>query len=231
MEALGHSKTLVDQAYEMILDALCNGTFKPGDRLTQEDIAAKLNVSRQPIAHALAVLKSQGFLIRSGRRGLTVTDFKPEFLEAIYQLRAVVEPLAVELAVGRLNTSSIAKGRTLIERGKAVVTSCDAKACLEADMNFHSFIYELSGNPLILDTMRMHWMHMLRGMSEVLRYPGMSISVWKEHGQIFKTMIAGDREMAKSLMRSHLLNAFEHMTRESSPRDFEALPGSVQGHR
>jgi DNA-binding GntR family transcriptional regulator len=216
MEALGPSKTLVDQAYEVILDALCDGTFKPGERLTQEDIATKLNVSRQPVTHALAVLKSQGFLVSSGRRGLTVTNIEPEFLEAIYQLRSAVEPLAVELATLRLDPSSIVKGRTLVEQGKAAVASGEAKACLEADMNFHSFIYELSGNPLIADTMRFHWMHMRRGMGQVLRYPGMSISVWKEHGNIFEAMINGDRATAATLMRSHLLDAFERVRHERS---------------
>jgi DNA-binding GntR family transcriptional regulator len=212
MEALGHSKTLVDQAYEVILDALCDGTFKPGERLTQEDIAAKLNVSRQPITHALAVLKSQGFLIPSGRRGLTVTNIEPEFLAAIYQLRAAVESLAVELATKRLDADSIFEGRALIEHGKAMVQSGDAKACLEADMNFHSFLYRLSGNPLIPDTMRFHWMHMRRGMGQVLQYPGMSIGVWKEHSKILESMIAGDAETAASLMRRHLLDAFERVS-------------------
>src|SRR5271168_2958193 len=105
MQALEQNKTLIDRAYEVILGALCDGTFKPGERVTQEDIAAKLNVSRQPITHALAVLKSQGFLIPTGRRGLTVTGIEPEFLKAIYQLRSAVEPLAVELATQRVDAA------------------------------------------------------------------------------------------------------------------------------
>lgn len=217
MQPLEQSKTLIDRAYEVILDALCDGTFKPGERLTQEDIAARLNVSRQPITHALAVLKSQGFLISSGRRGVTVTNVEPGFLQAIYQLRSAVEPLAVGLATSRLDPSSIAKGRALVEHGKALVASGDAKACLEADMNFHSFIYELAGNPLIADTMRFHWIHMRRGMGQVLRFPGMSISVWKEHGEIFEAMVQGNTDAAAALMRSHLLDAFERVKREGSP--------------
>jgi DNA-binding GntR family transcriptional regulator len=216
MEALGQSKKLVDQAYDVILDALCDGTFKPGERLTQEDIADRLNVSRQPITHALAVLKSQGFLVPSGRRGLTVTSLEPEFLRAIYQLRSAVEPLAVELATPRLDPGSIAMGRGLVERGKVVVLSGDAKACLEADMNFHSFLYDLSGNLLIGHTMRFHWMHMRRGMGQVLSFPGMSISVWKEHSGIFEAMVAGEPSIAAGLMRRHLLDAFERVRRESS---------------
>ena len=61
MEFLTSPKNLVDQAYEVILDALSDGTFKSGGRLTQEDIAARLNVSRQPVTHALAVLTIQMF--------------------------------------------------------------------------------------------------------------------------------------------------------------------------
>ena len=58
MESLQQPKSLVDQAYEVILNALCDGTLKPDERLTQEEIAARLNVSRQPVTHALAVLKA-----------------------------------------------------------------------------------------------------------------------------------------------------------------------------
>ena len=101
LESLAPPKSLVDQVYEVILDALCDGTFKPGERLTQESIAARLNVSRQPVTHALAVLKVQGFLAQ-GRQGLTVTAVDPDFFEAIYQIRSAVEPLAVKLATPRL---------------------------------------------------------------------------------------------------------------------------------
>jgi DNA-binding GntR family transcriptional regulator len=212
MRALEQSKTLIDRAYEVILDALCDGTFKPGERLT----------------HALAVLKSQGFLI-SGRRGLLVTNVEPGFLQAIYQLRSAVEPLAVELATSRLDPASVAKGRALVERGKELVASGDAKACLEADMNFHSFIYELAGNPLIADTMRFHWIHMRRGMGQVLRFPGMSINVWKEHGEIFEAMVQGNKETAAALMRSHLLDAFERVKREGSPEFLSPNANEVGG--
>ena len=49
LESLTPPKSLVDQVYEVILDALCDGTFKPGERLTQENIAARLRrAGRRP---------------------------------------------------------------------------------------------------------------------------------------------------------------------------------------
>lgn len=214
LESLAPPKSLVDQVYEVILDALCDGTFKPGERLTQEDIAARLNVSRQPVTHALAILKAQGFLAQ-GRQGLTVTAVDPDFFEAIYQFRSAVEPLAVTLATPRLTKDAVARGRALIERGRKLVDAGDAAAALQADMDFHSFIYEMSGNPLIAETMRLHWRHLRRAMGKVLRHPGMSVSVWKEHSRILEGMIKGDVEGAAELMRRHLVEAYDRVGRMS----------------
>jgi DNA-binding GntR family transcriptional regulator len=217
LEFLDSPRNLVDQAYDVILDALSDGTFKPGERLTQENIAARLNVSRQPVTHALAVLKSQGFLVRSGRRGLTVTAVEPEFLKSIYQFRSAIEPLAVTLATPRLTPEAILRGRALVAEGGAAIAAGDSRASLQADVSFHSFIYETSNNPLIAETMRLHWRHLRRGMGQVLRHPGMSISVWQEHSRILEQMIRGDADGAAELMRRHLLEAYERV------RDPDAL--------
>lgn len=210
MEGLEISKSLVDQAYEVILNALCDGTFKSGERLTQEDIAARLNVSRQPVTHALTVLKSQGFLAQSGRRGLTVTAVDPHFLEELYQLRSVVEPLAVRLATPKLTKQDIQRGRALVRHGRSVAKAGDSRAVLQADMDFHSFIYEMSGNALIAETMHLHWHHLRRAMSQVLRSVAPS-GMWNEHSRILETMIEGDADAAGELMRSHLTNASERV--------------------
>ena len=217
VESILSPKSLVDQAYEVILDALCDGTFKPGERLTQEDIACRLNVSRQPVTHALALLKAQGFLAQSGRRGLTVTRVDPALFEAIYQFRSAVEPLAVKLATPRLTQDAILRGRSIVERGRNSVVSGDSRAALQADMDFHAFICDLSGNPLIAETMRLNWRHLRRAMSEVLRHPGMSISAWQEHGRILESMIDRDAEGAAERMRRHLVEAYDRVSELDAP--------------
>ncbi len=210
MESLEISRTLVDQAYEVILDALCDGTFKTGERLTQENIAARLNVSRQPVTHALTVLKAQGFLAQSGRRGLTVTAVDPDFFAALYQFRSAVEPLAVRLATPHMTKHALQQGRALVRHGRAVAKAHDSRAILQADMDFHSFIYRLSGNPLIEDTLRLHWHHLRRAMGQVLRLVP-ATGVWDEHARILEAMNAGDAEGAAEMMRRHLLDAYDRV--------------------
>jgi DNA-binding GntR family transcriptional regulator len=207
MDALVTPKTLVDQAYTTILDAICDGTLKPGERLTQESVAQRLNVSRQPIHNALLVLKARGFVREAGRRGVSVVPLDPKLFEAIYQFRSAVEPLAVTLAIPRLNSEAIKQGRSVIGRGKSAVRKKDNKALLAADMEFHSFIYQWSGNSLIQETMSLNWHHLRRAMREVLQLPGLTKRIWKEHEAIFESMIAGQSGKSASLMRDHVVAA------------------------
>ena len=113
MESLAAPKTFVDQAYAVILDAICHGTLKPGERLTQESVARRLNVSRQPVHNALLVLKAQGFVRDFGRRGLAVAPLDPKLFESIYQFRSAIEPLAVRLAIPFL--TAVRGGETSID--------------------------------------------------------------------------------------------------------------------
>ncbi len=211
MQSLSRQKTLVEQAYRTILDAICDGTFKPGERMTQDEIAARLDVSRQPVMSALAMLKSQGFLQDAGRRGLAVAPIDPARFEAIYQLRSAVEPLAVRLATARMTAADAARGRELVAQGKRLAASADAKAILQADVDFHLWIYALSGNPLIAETMQLNWQHLRRAVGEVLRQPAMSKPVWEEHGRIVDAMVARDADLAAQRMYDHIVVAYQRV--------------------
>ena len=208
MESLVSPTTLVDQAYAVILDAICDGTLKPGERLTQADVAERLNVSRQPIHNALLVLKAQGFLRESGRRGLSVAPLDPALFEAIYQFRSAIEPLAVRLATARMNPADLASGQVLVAQGMKAVKE-QGGAAVRADMAFHSWIYDLSGNVMIVETMRLNWQHLRRAMGEVLRHSRLFTRVWDEHRAIVEAMAKGDADEAAALIASHVMSAFE----------------------
>lgn len=211
MEPVRLRESLVEVAYNRILDAICGGTLKAGERVTQEDLAERLNVSRQPVSTALTMLKADGFLCDSGRRGLAVAPIDLSLFESIYQFRTAVETLAVELATPRLGAEDIAKGRALIAAGKAAAADNDSRQLLKADMDFHAFVYELAANRLIIDFMLRNWQHLRRAMGEVLREPDYPVKVWQEHEAILEAMIAGDAEGASTLMRSHLAQAHERV--------------------
>jgi DNA-binding GntR family transcriptional regulator len=219
MESLKPQRTLVEQVYEAVLDAICNGSFRPFERLRQDEIAARLGVSRQPVMTALGLLKQQGFLTEHGRRGLQVAPADRARFDAIYQFRTAIEPLAASLAAQRMTPELLARGRALVAHGRRVAAAGDARATLQADVDFHSFIYEASGNPLIVEAMQLNWQHLRRSMGEVLRRPRMTQQVWREHAAILEALAAGDAESAARLIHDHVALARERVLRE-----IEALP-------
>lgn len=215
MEAIQPTKSLSDRAYEALVDAICTGELRPGERLTQDEIAERLNVSRQPVNSAIAMLKAQRFVIETGRRGVEVAPVDGNLFTWIYQIRSALEPLAVELATPRMTAKDIERGRELIATGNALMQAGDARGVLKADIDFHMHIHELSGNRLMLDMIQLNWQHLQRSMGEVLRFPGMTLQAWKEHRGIFDAMAAGDAAGAADLMRAHITEAPRRIARSA----------------
>lgn len=214
MESLKPQKSLVEQVYERILDAICDGTLPAGARVTQDELAARLQVSRQPVMSALGLLRQQGFLVERGRRGLQVAAADRDHFDAIYELRSVLEPWAASLAAQRMTPELLARGRALIDQGKRVAAAGDARATLQADIDFHSFIYEASGNPLVLESMQLHWQHLRRSMGVVLQRPRFTAKVWREHEKILDAIAAGDGKAAARLIAEHVREARDHVGAE-----------------
>ena len=221
IKSLNPQKSLVEQVYEQILDAICNGSLPAGDRIIQDELADSLKVSRQPVMTALAQLRQQGFLVERGRRGLQVAPVDLTRFDAIYELRSALEPLAASLAASRATDDQLAAAELIIERGKQVATSNDPTAMLLADVAFHEWVYKASGNPLIVESMESNWQHLRRAMGEVLRHPSLAHVVWDEHAAILNAIASRDADRAAQAIKDHVSHAYarvsELLVREESP--------------
>jgi DNA-binding GntR family transcriptional regulator len=207
METLTPQPTMVEQAYRAILDAIIEGRLMPGERLTQESVAQKLAVSRQPVGQALLLLKQQKFLVDAGKRGLMVAPLDGEFMRWIYELRLGLEPLAATLAAAHATPDELARGDALIAAGQHAVREGSLAQLIDADMRFHIYLYELSGNGLFVDTMGGLWHHLRRAMREVLQHREYRKAIWTEHAHIQRALAARDGANAAALVRAHLTHA------------------------
>ena len=198
---------LTEQVYQRLLYAICDGELAPGARLTQEDLAATLGVSRQPVLQALRLLKKEGFVRDAGRRGLQVAPLEAQAITQVYEVRAVLDGLAARRAAqaqARLDPTVICEGH------RAAAGACIG-AMIDADMHFHHLIYAASGNPLIAETANHHWPHIRRAMGAVLQTVGLRRPVWDEHAAIVQAITDGDADLAERLAREHCARASEHI--------------------
>ena len=207
MASVQPSPTIVEQVYRTILDAICDGRLEPGERLTQESVAQKLAVSRQPVGQALLLLKRQRFVSEAGRRGLMVAPLDRDFMRSIYELRLGIEPLAASLAAQRATADDVERGERMVAAGKEAIRRNSIAELIASDMQFHMYVYELSGNRLFVDLMRDLWNHLRRAMREVLQHREYRKAIWVEHEQILRAIAKRDAEAAASLVRAHLKQA------------------------
>ena len=190
---------LVDQVYRNLLDAISDGSLAPGTRITQEDIAEQLAVSRQPVLQALRLLKKDGFVLDAPGRGVLVAPLDVGELVQIYQVRSALDALAARLAA----QSRSQLDPQLIRQGRKAARGHDVKAMMAADAQFHAAIYAASGNPLIAQSAQLHWHHIRRAMGAVLQVSTMRESIWDEHEAIAEAIAAGNADRAETLIREH----------------------------
>jgi DNA-binding GntR family transcriptional regulator len=200
---------LVDQVYRSLLDAISEGSMAPGFRIMQEDVAAQLAVSRQPVLQALRLLKKDGFVLDAPGRGVLVAPLDVKRLVHIYQIRSALDALAARLAARaryQLDPRLIVEGRRAAQANKV-------KAMMAADEQFHAAIYAGSGNPLIAQSAQLHWQHIRRAMGAVLQVTPARHSIWDEHEAIAAAIAAGDEATAEKLIGQHARDASDNLAR------------------
>jgi DNA-binding GntR family transcriptional regulator len=221
------SPDLTERVYQALLDAIVSGELAPGERLTQEQLADRLGVSRQPVLQSLMRLRGQGLIHDTEtRRGIRIAPLQGEHLVARYRVRAALDGLAAASAAAKPRTDLMRSGRALIAAGRRAAASDDIAALVDIDLRFHEFIYEASGNPILTETVRPHWLHIRRAMHAFLRQPVSFEGVWREHEGILKAIVAGDAETAEQLSRSHCERSVDFLinTRHGDTHETQSHP-------
>ena len=198
---------LVDRVYRALLDAISDGSLAPGARLGQEDIAARLAVSRQPVLQALRLLKKDGLALDAPGRGLLVAPLDASRIAQVYEVRAALDALAARLAADRRARLD----PRLVADGRRAAAGDDIQAMVEADMAFHNAVYAASGNPLIAASAHLHWVHLRRVMGAVLQHARQREAIWDEHEAIAGAIADGDADRATRLIEDHGRQASENL--------------------
>ncbi|VIO66209.1 HTH-type transcriptional repressor RspR [Bradyrhizobium ivorense] len=200
---------LIDQVYGRLLEAIIDRTLPPGQRITQNELAEKLGVSRQPVSHALHLLHRQGLVAESGRRGFEVTQLDPRRIRELYEVRGAIDALAARLAAGRVQEDSAGRAalEAALDAGRGIDGRTPLARLIALDVDFHSAIYRLAGNSAIEEMIAPQWPHMRRSMATVLAELDYRGSAWTEHESIAAHIFAGNASAAEAAALAHAQTA------------------------
>lgn len=193
-------------AYEMILDAIDTGTYKPGDRLVENELAERFGVSRTPIREALQRLETQSLLTRDGR-SLIVASLDHNQLAELYVVRAELEGLAASLAAQHAAPEEIRVLREMVEEDRHFLDNPAALA--RANRRFHKQLHLASRNRYLVQQLDLVHRSMALLATTSLAAEGRSEDAIAEHDAIVTAIEARDQDAARAALRKHISLAFE----------------------
>lgn len=193
-------------AYTLILEAIEAGTYKPGDRLVESELAERLGVSRTPVREALQRLETQAMLRRDGR-SLIVASLDHNQLAELYAVRTELEGLAARLAARHATDEEVRVLRAMVADDRALVS--DARALSRANKRFHHQIHLASHNRFLVQQLDLVHRSMALMATTSLAAEGRSEVALAEHDQIVAAIEARDGDAAYNALRTHISRAFE----------------------
>lgn len=137
--------------------------LKPGEKISDTEIAEYFNVSRTPVREVLKMLEQQKLIFTYPGRATIVADLALDDIESYYLPMQTLQCLAIRLAVEKADAADVEELERLnAEFGEVMENANDAESILMADKSFHEKILEIAGNEYIEEFCSALWVHIAR---------------------------------------------------------------------
>lgn len=197
---------LRDVVFHTLREAILKGELKPGERLMELQLAAKLGVSRTPIREAIRMLEQEGLAVTIPRRGAEVAKMTEKDMEDVLQIRDALDELAVSIACRQITEEQLDELRHMMQEFAEYTKTGDVKKIAEADVKFHDIIYQSTGNPKLVSMLSNLREQMYRYRVEYLKDEGNYPVLIREHCEIVEGLSDKDLPKVTAAMHKHVRN-------------------------
>jgi DNA-binding GntR family transcriptional regulator len=187
--------------YEKIKQAIVNGIIKPGEKLSEVELAEKMAVSRTPVREAIRQLAKTSLVTLTPRKGAYVSLPSISDAGALYELREDLEMFAAALVCAHPPVREL---QEFLEIFRNMDNNTDPDKYLEEDRRFHGFLYQASGNRFLQNS--------LQELVDVINlYRPYSIGdkdyiqrLSEGHVEIINALLAKDEVKVRQAMGAHI---------------------------
>lgn len=197
--------TYQQQTYDYVRNQIINLGFKPGEFITDAQIAEKLSVSRTPVREAFQKLEKEGLLVNESRKGWRVYMLDLEDIYEIFDLKIAIECMVVQKAAKCHDKSLRRDLEEALEGMKKATKSIEAVEWLQADIHLHNILFLMANNERAenyINNLNDQW-HRLRLAYVALQ--GRTEKSIIEHTLFVTSVLEGDVENASNHMCAHLI--------------------------
>lgn len=197
---------LRDVVFNTLREAILRGDLRPGERLMELQLAAKLGVSRTPIREAIRMLEQEGLAVTTPRKGAEVAGMTLKDMEDVLEIREALDDLAVRIACDKISDEQL---QDLINAKNSFEESTktgDVKQIAQADVIFHDVIYDATGNPKLVTLLSNLREQVYRYRVEYIKDSNNYPILIAEHEAIVEGLRLHDRKAVTMAMQEHVRN-------------------------
>jgi DNA-binding GntR family transcriptional regulator len=196
-------RTLRNEIKDRIVERILDGTYGPGERIIESQVAAEFGTSHAPVREALRDLEAMRFVETKPHRGARVRGVTTEELGQIYPVRAALEEVAGREAAVRISEDELSELAGELAGMRQAAEAQDLHAQLLHDVRFHEIIVEASGNQVLVDVWRSLRVE-ARTLVSVIRGDSNLRMIAEMHRPVLQALQSRDPELAGKEMRAHI---------------------------
>jgi DNA-binding GntR family transcriptional regulator len=209
--------------YTALRDAIVAGQLEPGRQISENELAARLGVSRTPIREALQRLREERLVAVVPQYGTFVTHISESAVSDAQFVREALECAAIRGTALRARDQDLAALEGIIRRQDAAREANDSDSFYVLDDELHQLLCDLSGHDIAWSLSQRAKGHLNRIRRLSMPEPGYMMEMIGEHRAVVAAVAAHDPDEAEQALRHHLRMVLSTLPaiREQHPDYFE----------
>ena len=146
--------TLRHRIVQAVRQAILNGSLRPGERLVERDLAARLGTSLTSAREAIIQLETEGLITKRPNSTTHVTELSPDEIGQIFAVRRVLEEYAFVEAARHGTPQEVVKLGKLHQEAVRAAEAGDAREYIEQDLAWHEAVWRMAHNQYLFESLR-----------------------------------------------------------------------------
>ncbi len=195
---------MTDTLTTELQDDVIFGVYAPGSRIIEDRVMERYGAKRHAVRNAFSELEARGLLVRRPNRGVEVVEFTPDEVDALYDVRIVLETAAAERTPLPCDPEVASELDDIARRHEKAVADQDFRAVFWLNQAFHEVQYSCCGNPRLAELIESH----ARAAQpiRVVKYEdtGHMRNVVSQHFDIIAALRGTSQDALVAAVRAHL---------------------------
>jgi DNA-binding GntR family transcriptional regulator len=221
LNAIGERKSLGEDVYDHLKQAIIDQDIEPGARLVEDRVARMLGISRTPLREALHKLEREDWIEKMPSGGFKVMALSREDIEETFGIRAVLESYAARLAAEKHRSSDLVPLENVMEKFQDCLEKKRTAPLPDINTEFHDLLYAMSDSPKLIKMINQLRAQISRYRQIILKQKDFAAASFRDHADMLTAMRQRDADRVETLVREHILKgkqAVIHRIKEEDAR-------------